>query len=41
MKLCLSPVGKVYAVCALLQNVHTCLYVKQVSAFFGMDPISL
>ena len=25
MKLCLSPVGKAYAVCALLLNAHTCL----------------
>ena len=41
MKLCLSPVGKVYAVCALHQNAHTCLYGNQVSTFFGMEPISL
>ena len=41
MKLCLSPIGKVYAVCAFLQNAHTCLYGNQVSTFFGMEPISL
>lgn len=41
MKLCLSPVGKVYRVCALLQNDHTCLYGNQVSAFFGMELTSL
>ena len=41
LKLCLSPVGKVYVVFALLQNAHTCLYGSQVSAFFGMEPISL
>ena len=41
MKLCLSTVGKVYAVCALLQNAHTCLYGNQVSTFFGVDPINL
>ena len=40
MKLCLSPVGKVYALCALLQNAHTCLYGNQISNFFGMEPIS-
>ena len=41
MKLCLSTVGKVYEVCALLQNAHTCLYGNQVSTFFGVDPINL
>ena len=41
MKLYLSPVGKVYALCALLQNAHTCLYGNQLSAFFGTEPISL
>ena len=41
MKLCLSPVGKVYVVCALLQSAHTCLYGNEVSAFLGMKPISL
>ena len=41
MKLCLSPVGKVYAVCALLQNAHTCLYGNQVSTSFGIEPVSL
>ena len=41
LKLCLNPVGKVYAVCALLQNDHICLYGNQVSTFFGMDHISL
>ena len=40
-KLSLSPVGKVYAVCALFQNARTCLYGNQVSTFFGMEPISL
>ena len=42
MKLCLSrTVGKVYALCALLQNAHTCVYGNQVSAFFGMEPMNL
>ena len=41
MKLCLSPVGIIYAVCGLLQNAHTSLYENQVSTIFGMDPISL
>ena len=41
MKLCLSPVEKIYVVCALLQNAHTCLYGNQVSTFFGVEPVSL
>ena len=41
MKLCLSPVGKAYAVCGLLQNAHACLYGNQVSTFLRMELISL
>ena len=41
MKLCLSPLPKVYKVCGLLQNTRTFLYGNLVSAFFGMEPISL
>ena len=37
-KLCLSPVGNVYAVCPLLQYTHTCQYRNQVSAIFSMGP---
>ena len=41
MKLCLSPVGKLYIVCGLLQNAHTCLYGNEVSQFFDLDPPTL
>ena len=30
MKVNLSPVGKMYVVCALLENAQTCLYGNQV-----------
>ena len=40
-KLGLSPIGKLYIVCALLQNAHTCLYGNQVSEYFDMDPPTL
>ena len=38
MKVNLSPVGKMYVVCALLANAQTCLYGNQVSEMFGIDP---
>ena len=38
MKVNLSPVGKMYVVCALLENAQTCLYGNQVSEMFGIDP---
>lgn len=38
MKVNLSPVGKMYVVCALLENAQTCLYGNQVSQMFGIDP---
>ena len=34
----MSPVGKVYIVCSILQNAHTCLYGNQISETFGIDP---
>ena len=41
MKVNLSAVGKMYFVCALLENVETCLYINQVSQMFGIEPPSL
>lgn len=41
MKVNLSPLGKIYFVCALLENAQTCLYGNQVSHMFGIDPPSL
>ena len=41
MKLNLSAVGKMYVVCALLENAHTCLYSNLVSEKFDLQPPSL
>ena len=41
MKVNLSPVGKIYFVCALLHNAHTCLHGNEVSDFFQLKPPSL
>ena len=41
MKMNLSPLGKIYFVCALLENAQTCLYGNQVSQIFEIDPPSL
>ena len=38
MKVNLSSVGKMYVVCALLEDAQTCLYGNQVSEMFGIDP---
>ena len=38
MKVNLSPLGKIYFVCALLENAQTCLYGNQVSQMFEIDP---
>ena len=38
LKIGLSPVGKMYIVCALLRNAHSCLYQSSPSKFFGIDP---
>lgn len=37
----LSPVGKIYIVCALLQNAHACLYGNIVSDYFQLQPPTL
>ena len=41
MKVNLSPVEKIYFVCALLRNAQTCLYSNQVSQMFGTEPPTL
>ena len=41
LKLGLSPVGKMYLVCGILQNAHTCLYGNMVSDYFNLDPPTL
>ena len=38
LKVELSAVGKMYIVCALLTNAHTCLYKSMTSPFFDLDP---
>ena len=38
LKVGLSAVGKMYIVCALLANAHTCLYKSMTSTFFDLDP---
>ena len=37
----MSAVGKIYIVCALLQNTHTCLYGNIISSYFDCEPPSL
>ena len=41
LKVLLQPVGKMYAVGAILANRHTCLYGSQTGDFFDLDPPSL
>lgn len=38
MKIGLSPVGKMYLVCGILQNAHTCIYGNIVSDYFDLAP---
>ena len=38
LKVELSTVGKMYIVCLLLANAHTCLYESMTSTFFDLDP---
>ena len=38
LKVQLSAVGKMYSVCALLTNAHTCLYKSTTSDYFGVEP---
>ena len=40
-KLGLSPARKVYIICALLQNAHTCLYGNMISDYFNLESPSL
>ena len=40
-KVGLSACGKMYAVCALLTNAHTCLYGNTTSQYFELDPPTL
>ena len=41
LKIGLSSVGKMYAVCALLRNAITCLYGNNTSDYFGIKPPTL
>ena len=41
LKLDLSCVGKMYLVCALIQNALTCMYGNQTSKFFELNPPSV
>ena len=41
LKLQLSAIGKMYHVCALLQNARTCLYRNKTSMYFDLDPVTL
>jgi hypothetical protein len=41
LKLFLQPAGKIYYVCAILCNFHTCLYGSQTSEYFGVLPPDL
>ena len=38
LKIGLSPVGKICAVCALLRNALTCLHGSTTTSFFGLVP---
>ena len=41
LRIGLSQVGKMYIVCAILQNALTCLYSNTTAEYFGVDPPSL
>ena len=38
LKIGLSPIGKIYSVCALLRNALTCLHGSTTSSFFDLAP---
>ena len=40
LKLQLSAIGKMYLVCAILQNAHTCLYGNKTSKHFRLQPVN-
>lgn len=37
----LSSVGKMYAKCPLIRNLHSCFYGHSISAYFKMNPPSI
>lgn len=41
LKIGLSPIGKMYAVCALLWNAVTCLYGSSTGSYFDVQPPTL
>lgn len=41
VKIGLTPVGKMFTVCAILRNALTCLYGNQTSNVFNFDPPTL
>ena len=41
LKVGLSAIGKMYTVCALLRNAHSCIYGSSTSTFFGIDTPSV
>lgn len=41
LKIGLSPIGKMYSVCALLRNALTCLYGSTTSTYFDVQPPTL
>ena len=41
LKIGLSPIGKMYAVCALLRNAVTCLYGSSTGSYFDVQPPTL
>ena len=41
LKIGLSSIGKMYLVCGIIRNAHTCLYHSVATKYFGMEPPSL
>ena len=41
LRIGMSAVGKQYIICALMRNALTCLYGKNTSQFWGVDPPSV
>ena len=41
LKIGLSPIGKMYTVCALLRNAVTCLYGSSTGLYFDVQPPTL
>ena len=38
LKINMKAIKKMYSVCTLLTNAHTCLYQSIISSYFGMEP---